>query len=132
MWGCDSSVNIETGYVLDGRVLIPGRGKKVFSSPQWPAWLWGVKLTIHLYCQSQNCEAIISLPHTSSWRGPLLIKNRDNFYPVLTLLHTVLLSLPCCDRTNSSKQETVKLSLYLNKHCAMDVYGGMEVWLRDS
>jgi hypothetical protein len=33
-WG--SSVGITTGYGLDSRDSIPGRGKKFFSSPQRP------------------------------------------------------------------------------------------------
>lgn len=32
----DSSVSIMTGYELDSRVLIPGRGKLLFCSPRCP------------------------------------------------------------------------------------------------
>jgi hypothetical protein len=37
----DSSVGIVTGYGLDGRILIPGRGKRFLSTPQCPDRLWG-------------------------------------------------------------------------------------------
>jgi hypothetical protein len=37
----DSSISIATGYKLDGLGLIPDRGKRFFSSPQCPDWLWG-------------------------------------------------------------------------------------------
>jgi hypothetical protein len=36
----DSSVNIKTGYGLDGRGSIPGRGKRFFCFPQRPDGLW--------------------------------------------------------------------------------------------
>jgi hypothetical protein len=38
--GRDSSADIVMGYGLDGRSLIPGRGKGFFSTPQRPDWLW--------------------------------------------------------------------------------------------
>jgi hypothetical protein len=37
----DSSVGIVTDYGLDGRGSITGRSYKLFSSSQWPDWLWG-------------------------------------------------------------------------------------------
>jgi hypothetical protein len=37
----DTSDSIATGYGLDGRGSIPGKGKKFFSTPQRPDWLWG-------------------------------------------------------------------------------------------
>jgi hypothetical protein len=59
----DRSVNITTGYRLEGRGLIPGKVKRIFFIPQRPDWLWvppgllfngypgvkyvGVKMTIH-------------------------------------------------------------------------------------
>jgi hypothetical protein len=36
----ESSVGIATGYGLDGRGLIPGRGKRFFSIPQRSDCLW--------------------------------------------------------------------------------------------
>jgi hypothetical protein len=36
----NSSVSIETGYVLHGRSSISGRGKRLFSIPQYPDRLW--------------------------------------------------------------------------------------------
>jgi hypothetical protein len=39
--GRDSSVGIATGYELDCRGSIPGRGKRFFSPPQRPDRLWG-------------------------------------------------------------------------------------------
>jgi hypothetical protein len=37
----DSSVGIGTGYGVDGRGSIPGKGKRFVSSPQCPDRLWG-------------------------------------------------------------------------------------------
>jgi hypothetical protein len=37
----DSAVDIATGYVLDGRVSILGRGKRFLSTIQRPDRLWG-------------------------------------------------------------------------------------------
>jgi hypothetical protein len=37
----NSSVGVATGYGLDGRGSIPRSGKRFFSSPQRPDWLWG-------------------------------------------------------------------------------------------
>jgi hypothetical protein len=36
----DSSVDIMTGYELDGRGYIPGKDKRFFSSPQCPSRVW--------------------------------------------------------------------------------------------
>jgi hypothetical protein len=36
----DSSVGITTDYGMDYRGLIPCTGKRFFSSPQRPDWLW--------------------------------------------------------------------------------------------
>jgi hypothetical protein len=97
-----SSVGITTGYGLDGRGSIPGRGKGFVSSPQGPDRLWdlpsllssvyrgllpqehsgqGVMLTtlLHLVSQSQELWSCTSTPRTSSWRAAYLIKYRDNF-----------------------------------------------------
>jgi hypothetical protein len=40
-WNRDSSVGIAMGYGLDGRGLIPGKGKRFFSTPQLLNRLWG-------------------------------------------------------------------------------------------
>jgi hypothetical protein len=58
-WTRDSSVSIGTGYMLEGRRSMPGRGKRFLSNPQRPDRLWGpflslqcggsVKLTTHLH-----------------------------------------------------------------------------------
>jgi hypothetical protein len=37
----DSSAGIAMGYRLESRDLIPGRGKRFFSSPQHPDQFWG-------------------------------------------------------------------------------------------
>jgi hypothetical protein len=37
----DSLVGIVTGYGLDSRCSIPGRGKRIFSTPQRTDRLWG-------------------------------------------------------------------------------------------
>jgi hypothetical protein len=34
-------LGIEMSYELDGQGLIPGRGKRFFSTTQRPDWLWG-------------------------------------------------------------------------------------------
>jgi hypothetical protein len=36
----DSSLGIATGYGMDGRGSIPGRGKSFFSTPQRPEQFW--------------------------------------------------------------------------------------------
>jgi hypothetical protein len=36
----DSAVGIVMGYGLDSLGLIPGGGKRFFSAPQHPDWLW--------------------------------------------------------------------------------------------
>jgi hypothetical protein len=47
----NSSVGIATGYVLDGRDSISGKGKRFFSTPQRPDWLWGpLSLLSNGYC----------------------------------------------------------------------------------
>jgi hypothetical protein len=37
----NSSVSMVTGYGPDSRGLIPGKGKRLFSTPQRPDRLWG-------------------------------------------------------------------------------------------
>jgi hypothetical protein len=37
----DSSIGIAMGYGLDRRGSIPDSGKRFFSTPQHPGWLWG-------------------------------------------------------------------------------------------
>jgi hypothetical protein len=81
--------------------LIPGRVRKIFSSPQCPDWLWGpqsllsngyqtpetlslgVKWQMHKNEHSPTFSvmvkrAIYPLPHTSSWHGASLIMHREN------------------------------------------------------
>jgi hypothetical protein len=98
----DSSVGIETGYMLDGRGSIPGRAI-FFSSPYFPDWTpieWvpealsqGVKRpgreanhTSPFSSELKNIGGIHPLPHTSSWHSAQLIKHRDNF---TFCLHTI-------------------------------------------
>jgi hypothetical protein len=86
----DSLVGIATGYSLDGRGSIPGRGKRFSSTPQRPYRLWGpFSLISNGYravfpgvkqpgreadhsppssAEVKNGGAILPLPHTSSWR----------------------------------------------------------------
>jgi hypothetical protein len=42
--GQDNSINITKGYGLYGRSLILGSGKRFFSTPQRPDWLWNPSL----------------------------------------------------------------------------------------
>jgi hypothetical protein len=47
----DSSFGILMGYGLDSWVSIPGRGKRFFSTPHHPDWLWGqLSLLYNGYC----------------------------------------------------------------------------------
>jgi hypothetical protein len=39
-WSRNTSLGIATGYGLDSQWSIPGRGKRLFSSPQRPDRLW--------------------------------------------------------------------------------------------
>jgi hypothetical protein len=107
-WSCDSSFGIATGYGLDRRDLIPGRGKILFpftsSRPtlgptqfpiQWVPWALspGVKRLGREIDHSpssteiKNCGVIISFPHMTSWPDACLIKHRDIF----TLFHIISL-----------------------------------------
>jgi hypothetical protein len=69
-----------------GQVLIPGKGKRVFSSAQLPYRLWGPPNSYpmglkgsfprvnRLRCEAGHSEVkksedILPLLHTSSWRG---------------------------------------------------------------
>jgi hypothetical protein len=88
----NSSVCTATGYGLDGRNLILGRGKNLFFTPRSPDRIrgppsppfkwnrrllrrrprgWGVKLTTHLHIvlTSRMCGAAAPFSHTSSWPG---------------------------------------------------------------
>jgi hypothetical protein len=65
----DSSVVIVTGYGQHGRGPIPGRGKKIFSSPQREDRLWGsleessraVELTTHLHLVPKSTMVVLYL-----------------------------------------------------------------------
>jgi hypothetical protein len=77
----DSSVDIATGYGLDARGLIPGRGKRYLSSPQRPDRFWGpiqwapgvewperqADSSPPSNVKFKNGGAISALPHPSSW-----------------------------------------------------------------
>jgi hypothetical protein len=92
----DSSVCTATGYGLDGRGAVPGRGKTFFSTPQPLNQLWGppsllsngyrgvwpfpqgMKLITHFHLapRSRMVEQYLHYPHVSmAW---CLIKHRDN------------------------------------------------------
>jgi hypothetical protein len=80
-----------TEYVLKGRCSISGKGKRLFSIPQRPEWLWGppslqyngTEVTLprvkrpgreadHSLPSSgevKNCGAIPPLPRMSAWLG---------------------------------------------------------------
>jgi hypothetical protein len=91
----DSSVSIATGYGLNGRGSIPGRRKVSFFTPLGPTqphiqWVQeahppGTKLTRSPLSSDKvkNSEAMLPLPHTSSWRGALLIKHRDFTFSIV-------------------------------------------------
>jgi hypothetical protein len=90
------------GYKLDGWDSIPGRGKRFLTSAQRPVRFWGpLKRPIQLItwallpglkrqrskadcsppsnAEAKKGGAIPPLPHISSWRDALLIKQRANF-----------------------------------------------------
>jgi hypothetical protein len=49
----DGSIIITTGNGMDGRGSVPGRAKKLFSTPQCPDRLWGPPSLLHNgYCRS--------------------------------------------------------------------------------
>jgi hypothetical protein len=97
----DTPVGLATGYRLDGRGLIPGRGKIfLFSTVSRPArrstqppiqWVLaalslGVKQPGCKTCHSppssaeaKNGTAIPPIPHMSSWYSAWLITQSDNF-----------------------------------------------------
>jgi hypothetical protein len=79
-----------TCYGLDSQGSIPGRGKRFFSTPHYPYWLWGLtSLLLNGFhklsspevkrpvweaehsppssAEVKNGGAIPLLPHTSSW-----------------------------------------------------------------
>jgi hypothetical protein len=82
----DSSVDIPTGYGLDGRGSIPGRGKRFFCTPQGPdrsyiQWVPGALSpgvrrpgreadhSLPSNAEVKNGRGLHPLPHTSLWRG---------------------------------------------------------------
>jgi hypothetical protein len=91
LWSRDSWVNIEMGCWLDGRVSIPGSGKRFYSTPQRPDRLWAHPSTSPMgtggsfpggkaagreadhsplsSAEVKNGGAVPPLPHTSSWHG---------------------------------------------------------------
>jgi hypothetical protein len=99
--GRDISVDIATGYGLDGRGSIPGKGQIfLFSTasipvlgPVQPAIQWvpgplspEVKRqgreadhSPPSSAEAKNSAAISPIPNTPSWRFPYLIKHRDSF-----------------------------------------------------
>jgi hypothetical protein len=79
-------------YGLDGRNSIPGRSKINIYSTESRSTLVpytvgtvgvfprGVKLMTHLYHVPRSVvEPYLHSPHTSSWRGACLIKNKEIF-----------------------------------------------------
>jgi hypothetical protein len=90
-----------TGYGLDSRGSIRGRGNILFCTPQHsdpPIW-WvpgalsrGVKRprrkaynSLPSSAEVKNGGTISPLPHMSSWHGAYLIKHMDNFFFSLAL-----------------------------------------------
>jgi hypothetical protein len=95
----DSSVGIASGYRLDSRGLIPGRGKRfsVFHSVQtgsgthpasYTMFTWALSMGVKWpgreadhsppsSAEVKNGGAIPPLPHKSSWHSVLLIKHRE-------------------------------------------------------
>jgi hypothetical protein len=87
----DGLFGIATGFGLDGQGSLPGRSKKFFSTPQRPDQLWGPPSLLcngyqgsfpegkaagawswplaSIYCQGQECGAVLPLLHASSWRS---------------------------------------------------------------